>query len=269
VLAPRGHKLGNVRDRGDEGFVLSAGGRYDIVNVPKGLVRVEYDFYQTLHAHIEDFNFQSHRVRATGAFALRPDLWAGLQSGYSYYTLGDHSYLSNPYVMPYLSYLESDWGLTQIIYRHDGTTYLSSPFHEVRDGTTDAAGASQTFFARGGRYLTLGYQYDEENPFHEVGNDFKSANHQGYIGVGFPAWFETAVDLLYLYRNDDYTKPNSFASFRKTRADNEHHMFASVKRALGPHLAVALAYYGTVNTSNIAVFDYRRSVVSALFQVSY
>lgn len=270
VLAPRGHKLGRVRDRGDEGFILSAGGRYDVLNREDALVRVEYDFYQTLHPNIEDFNFRSHRVRTTGAYALLPELWIGAQVGYNHYSLGDHSYLNDPYVMPYVSYVEGSWGLTQVVYRHDWSTYLSRPFHELRDGTTDGTGVSQTFYAGGGsRYLTLGYQYEEENPFHKIGDDYRQRAHQTYVGVGFPAFFQTAVDLLYLYRFSDYTEPNSFAAFRKSRDDDEHHMFASVRRALNEHLSVALAYYGTVNESNIRIFDYRRSVVSALFQVSY
>jgi len=270
VLAPRGHARGGVDDRGDEAFLVSAGGRYDVLDREDALVRVEYDFYQTLHLHIDDFDFSSHRPRATAACALLPELWVGAQVGYNYYTLGDHGYLNDPYVMPYVSYVEGGWGLTQLIYRHDWSTYLSRPFHEVRDGETNAAGVGQTFYARGGsRYLTLGYQYEGERPYHTVGADWRQDGHQAYVGVGFPAWLETAVDLLYLYRFSDYTEPNSFAAFRKSRDDDEHHMFASVRRALNEHLSLGLAYYGTVNESNIAIFDYRRSVVSALLQVSY
>jgi tetratricopeptide (TPR) repeat protein len=270
VLAPRGHTLGAVDDRGDVFFTLAGGGRYDVVNSKSLLVRLEYDLYQTLHPHITDFDFRSHRVRGTVSYALRPDLWAGVQGGYNHYTLGPHSYLSEPFVMPFLSYLEASWGMSQVTWRHGDSTYLTTPFHEIRDGRTDAIGGSQTFYLdEGAKYLTLGFQYDRENPSSKVGNDWENDGSQAYVGVGFPAWCKTSIDLLYLYRYDDYVHRNSFAGFRKQRYDDEHHMYAGVRRPITEHLSAAIVYYGTVNTSNIPLFDYRRSVVSALLQVTY
>lgn len=270
VLAPRGHTRGGINDRGDVMFTLAGGGRYDVVNRKDLLVRLEYDLYQTLHPHITDFDFRSHRARGTVSYALRPDLWAGVQGGYNHYTLGPHSYLSEPFVMPFLSYLEGSLGMTQVTWRHGDSTYLTRPFHEIRDGRTDAIGGSQTFYLdEGAKYLTLGFQYERENPSSKVGNDWENDGSQAYVGVGFPAWCKTSVDLLYLYRYDDYVHRNSFAGFRKQRYDNEHHMYAGVRRPITQHLSAAIVYYGTVNTSNIPIFDYRRSVVSALLQVTY
>ena len=93
--------------------------------------------------------------------------------------------------------------------------------------------------------------------------------NQAYTGVGFPLGWETAAELIYLYANDDYIRPNDQAAFQKTRTDNEHHLYAALRRALGERVHVQLAYWGTINTSNIGTFDYRRNVVSVLFDVTY
>jgi hypothetical protein len=269
VLAPRGHARGAVNDRGDEAFILSGGGRYDVVDREDALLRVEYDLYQTLHLDIDDFDFRSHRVRATGSGAVFPWLWIGAQGGYNHFTLGPHSYLSEPYAMPFLSYVGGNWGVAQLSWRHAYDTFLSNPFHEVRDGRTDQLALSQTFYLGGARALTFGYTWGEENPERQVGNDYELIFHQGWIDYTFPLWWEIQADLMYLYRYDDYTKRNSTVDFRKTRSDNEHHMYASFRRPITEHLSTSLVYFGTVNTSNLPLFDYRRNVVALLFTVSY
>jgi tetratricopeptide (TPR) repeat protein len=269
VLAPRGHTRGGVSERGDEAFIFSGGGRYDVIDREDALLRVEYDLYQTLHLEIDDFDFRSHRGRATGSYAVVPWLWIGAQSGYNHFTLGNHSYLSEPFVMPFLSYIGGNWGVAQLSYRYAHDTFLSDPFHDVRDGPTNQVSLSQTFYLGGARALTFGYTWGNENPERSAGNDYELVFNQGWIDYTFPLWWDIQADLMYLYRYDDYTEPNSTVNFTKTRSDNEHHMFASFKRPITEHLSTSLVYFGTVNPSNIQIFDYRRNVVALLLTVSY
>ncbi len=267
-LAPGGRFQFGGGARGDAVFILAGGGRYDLLQRPDTLARVEYDLYQTLHPDIDDFDFRSHRARATVSRALGENVWAGMQGGYDYATLGSSSYLSEPYVLPFLSLLEGRRGLTQVSYRRGWATYLTAPFHDVRDGPNDAVVASQTFYWDA-RSLSVGYQYGEERPTHAVGNDYRFVSHQGYVGVGFPAWYGTSVDLMYLFRYDDYTKPNSQDDFRKTRLDKANEFSAGVRRPITKHLSAALVYAGTLNGSNLALFEYNRHVVSGLLEVTF
>ena len=270
TIAPGGQIGEQFGDRDDVAFILSGGGRYDLIDRPDALVRLEYDLYQTLHVDLTDFDFRAHHVRGTASYALLPSLWAGVQGGYHHYTLGPHSYLSEPSVQPFLSLLEGNWGLTQAFYRYGDDTYLSQPFHDVRDGPTNAGGLDQTLYGPdGASYLTMGYQFGTENPTRAVGNDFQLRFHQAYVGVGVPAWWQTAVDLMYLYRYDDYTHPNSVVDFRKRRHDSTHYFYASVARPLVPHVSVVVAYFGTIDFSNISLYEYHRNVVSAVLEVTY
>lgn len=294
VLAPRGNTAGAISDPGDMGVILSAGGRYDLVTGATVLVRAEYDIYQVWRPNIDDFDFQSHRPRGTVSYAIRPSIWAGVQGGYSYYRLGDGSFLGEPFVFPFVSFVHGGKGLTQITYRHGDTTYFSAPFENLRDGRVFRVGASHTFYGAGGKYLTLGYGYGREDPsprflrgpVTESGvsycrrdtssditlpcpRDFEYFFNEVSVAVGFGAWWKTLVDVMYLYRYDEYTEPNSLAGFRKRRYDSGHNFFAQVLRPIGEHVRVAVAYFGTINPSNIDLYDYRRNVVSGTLEVVY
>jgi tetratricopeptide (TPR) repeat protein len=271
TIAPGGLTGEQFGDRDDVGFVLTGGGRYDVIDRSDALVRLEYDLYQTLHVSLTDFDFRAHHIRGTASHALIPSLlWGGVQGGYHHYTLGPHSYLSQPTVMPFLSLLEGGWGLTQLSYRFGYDTYLSTAFHEVRDGPSHAVGLDQTLYELAGTsYVAAGYQWGTEDPIRTSGNDYELQFHQAYAGVGIPVGWKVALDLMYLYRYDDYTHPNSFVDFRKARHDSTHYFYASVSRPIIPHVSVAIAYFGTIDYSNISLYEYHRNVVSAVLEVTY
>jgi hypothetical protein len=42
-----------------------------------------------------------------------------------------------------------------------------------------------------------------------------------------------------------------------------------VARPLVPHVSVVVAYFGTVDFSNINLYEYHRNVVSAVLEVTY
>jgi hypothetical protein len=260
-------------DRKDDGaFVLSGGGHFDVVDRPDFLFRLEYDLYQTLHMNEHAWDFRSQRIQGTISHALRPDLWIGVQGGYNHYTLGPHSYLGEPFVMPFVSLLEGRWGLTQVNYRHSDTTYFSV-FHELRDGPIESAGIRQDLFFAGQRYLSGGYQFTSEDPTRSIGNDWTSYANELYIGGGLPLWWGFYFDGQYLYRNEDYAHLNSYAllfeGVLKKRQDDGHYFYASLSHAIVPHVSVAIVYYGTINNSNVALFEYQRHVVATLLQVTY
>jgi hypothetical protein len=270
TIAPGGLTGEQFGKKNDAAFILSGGGRYDLVLLPDALVRLEYDLYQTLHPHLSDFDFRAHHVRGTASHSILSWVWAGVEAGYHHYTLGPHSYLSEPSVLPFVSFLEESWGLTQVSYRYANDTYLTAPFHDVRDGPANAFGIDQSLYGSdGASYLTFGYQFGTENPTRDVGNDYQLRFNQVYAGVGFPAWWQTAVDLMYLYRYDNYAHRNSVVDFSKRRHDSTHYFYASVARPIIPHVSVVVAYFGTIDFSNISLYQYHRNVVSAVLEVTY
>src|SRR5688572_3011203 len=224
TIEPRGRAASaGLGDQDDAAFVFGLGTRFDLVDRPNLLLRFEYDLYQTLHPDLDEFDFRSHEPRGTASFGLTPELWLGVQGGYNHYTLGEDSYQGEPYVMPFVSYVEGDWGLTQLLYRHGTDTYFSPPFDEERDGNNQTVNLGQTFYFADDRYVTTGYQWNTENPSRSsvIANDWEFVSNQGYLGAGAQLPWDVFADVLYLFRYDDYKHPNSFAApVVKTRLDH-------------------------------------------------
>lgn len=252
--------------RGDAGFLFTLAGHYDPWRDDRTLVRLDYDFFQVLHPSLNDFDLTSNRFRGTFSRAVVPSLWLGLQTGYDHTVLHTHAYLQEPWLMPYASYLEGDRGATQMTYRHGWEDYLGTPFGGFpydRDGPLDTIGITQLLFFLDRRLTaTIGWAFETENPDKASGNDFARHTQLGRVGLRFPGWWRTLVDLDYVYRYDDYTKPNSATNFRKTRLDNGNYLATYVRRPILPHLDALLSYFVTVNGSNIPLYDYNRQVVA-------
>jgi len=281
-VLPGGQAGEGQGDTNDVGWVAAFSAQYNLIERSNFLLRAEYDLYQTLHLDISDFDFRSQQPRLTASYGLTPELWIGTQGGYNYYSLGNSTYEGEPYVLPFVSYLEGTWGLTQVLYRWGEATYMSSPFTGVRSGPDQTVDASQTFFLGDDRYVTVGFDWTNENPdattcdqappvgkCRAFGNDWQFSSYQGYLGVGSPIPFGAYLDFLYLFRSDDYKWPNSFANYTKSRQDYGNYLYIGITRPITEHISAAVTYYGTFNPSNIPDFQYTRNVVSTLLQVTY
>jgi hypothetical protein len=259
-------QLDHSNGKEDAGFLFTLRGHYDPYRDDRTLLRLDYDFFQVIHTQERDFDYRSQRFRATASRSIVPGLWVGVQGGYDHGTLDTHAYLQEPWVMPYVSYVEGDRGSTQVMYRVGNQDYLGSPFGVPtldRDGISNAVGVNQLLFFFDRRLAAnVGYTYEEATPYHASGNDFAVHTHQARAGVRFPAYWRTLVDLDYVYRYDGYTKLNSAVDFRKKRVDNGNYMSLAIRRPIIDHLDGVLTYFATVNPSNIQRYDYDRNVVS-------
>jgi hypothetical protein len=258
----------------DAGFLFTLAGHVDPYRDDRTLVRLDYDFFQVLHTEETDFDVRSNRFRGTLSRAIVPGTWVGLQGGYDHTTLDSHAYLQEPWVMPFASIVEGDFGATQFVYRHTAQDYLGSPFGGTpinRDGSLDAGGITQLIYLFDRRLaLTLAYTYEQASPFHASGNDFARNSHVGDVGLRFQAWWRVLVDVSYQYREDGYTEPNSIAlpAFVK-RKDEGHYVTTYLRRPIFQNLDAVLSYFATVNGSNLALYDYHRHVVALEMRYSF
>jgi hypothetical protein len=269
ALDPTGQPLpGQPANPADGAATLAAGGLLELLDTARWQASLQYDLYQTLHFRLQDFNLRSNRVMTTAGFAVTPVVWAGFQAGYQHYALGGAPYSGAPFVTPFASLVEGAWGLTQLVYQHAPVTYFSPPFENVRDGPTDTASLSQTVYW-GSHYFTAGYEFGSVRPFSTAGNDFRERYQQASVGVGFVPGWRTTIDLVYLFRYENYPEPNSAADFRTSRQDTVSQFSVGVHRPVTANLSVGLMYYGTVDNSNIAVYQYRRNIVAAELRFAY
>ena len=271
ALDPTGQRVpDSVADPADGAITLGAGLSYHVLDQDWVNLTLDYDLYQTLHFRLVEYDLRSNRIQATAGVELLPQLWLGAQGGFEQYALGGDGFSREPFVAPFVSYTQGDWGLTQLLYRHGYTTYLQGVFEDIRNGPTDVATLSQTFYWRRS-YATVGYEFGSERPVSAAGDDYRFRYNQGYVGVGFTPGWRSAIDVTYVYRHENYTEPNSLASppFSADRQDDINQLQVALRRSIGRWFSVGLTYYGTFDDSNIDFYTYDRHIVSAEVRFAY
>jgi Flp pilus assembly protein TadD len=279
VLAPSDSELKTLQGIGrtDDGrAVIEAGGDYVLLDSDVGSVRAEYDFYQSMHFHLNKFDLQGHRVRLD-ARAQRAQFGYGLAFTYDFYALNYQSFFQEGLLTPWVAYSESANAAIQAYYTVRGRDFFREPFDPARNGVDNAFGLRQ-YLGLGAvdGVLSFGYQFDSEST---DANDFDYTGNQADVNVVFPVMNLATAQLGYLFRLEDYRHPNSRSDFTARRHDNEHQFTVAVSHNLTEHITLTLAYVGVLNNSNIVEvfsdgsthrpFQYDRNIVSVGARVTF
>jgi tetratricopeptide (TPR) repeat protein len=266
VLAPDDSDIASTRgisDEGDGRFVIGAGGRYRFIDADSLTATASYDFHQSVHFDLTEFDLQGHRVRAD--VMSRPRLFQyGFSGIYDFYALNYQTYSNEGRFIPWLSLFEGEVAATQVYYGFRVRDFLRRPFDPFLDDYRHAFGLRQHFLLGAvGRVLSVGYQFDDDDPISDDGNEFEHQGHEWDVAVAFKIedWVDSTAG--YLFRLEDYQFPNSRNPSGFRRHDREHGFIIQVARQITESLTVDLHYIGIVNDSNTEPFEYTRHVVSA------
>jgi tetratricopeptide (TPR) repeat protein len=278
-LAPSDSDLKTAQGIGRESdgrTAIEAGGDYVLLNGDLGSVRAEYDFYQSVHFNLTEFDLQGHRVLLDAGAQPAP-FGYGLALTYDFYALDYQSFFQEGLVTPWVAYAESEDAITQAYYTFRNRNFFREPFDPGRNGNDNALGLRQ-YFTLGAvdRVLSFGYQFDSEGT---TANDFDYTANQADIEVSLPVMDMATVELGYLLRLEDYRHPNSRDAFAYRRHDNEHQFALAASHNLTEHVALTLAYIGVINNSNVIEvfsdgsghrpFEYDRNIVSGGVRVTF
>lgn len=277
VLAPSdaGVKIAEGIPRQSDGrAVIGLGGDYQLLDTDVGSLRVEYDFYQSIHFHLTEFDLQGHRVRLD-ATSARGSLTYGISGIYDFYALDYQSFFQEGLGTPWIAVNEGDNAATQLYYTLRGRAFFREPYSPARNGINNAIGIRQ--YVDLGRLgpadwlLGFGYQFDAEDTTQNSAgaNDFQNKGNQADIGLSFPLYTWAQAQVAYQFRLEDYQFPNSRADLVFRRHDNEHQVVVAVQRNLIANLSAELDYIGVINNSNIANFQYDRDIFAASVRVAF
>lgn len=253
--------------------VLAVGGAYRILDSNLAQGTLSYGLTQSLHFQANDFDLQGHRLRldlSSPAGALQ----YGVTGLYDFYLLHFEKFYQQGLAIPWIAYRESDVTATQLYYRFRSRDYLNDPFDPFRDGYNNAVGLRQ-FFLLGavGRQLSAGYQWEDENPISDDGNDFEYSAHQIDLRFDFEVFDWASGVAGYLFRFEDYQFRNSRTgsppAFGRRRHDRQQQLVLHFERPLIPHLIGEVEYLGVINDTNIDEFEYNRHVLSAAIRVEF
>jgi tetratricopeptide (TPR) repeat protein len=293
VLAPSdaGVKVSQGITRQSDGrSVIALGGDYQLLDTNFGSARAEYDFYQSIHFHLTEFDLQGHRVRLD-LTSVPGTLSYGISGIYDFYALDYQSFFQEGLGTPWVAVNESNAASTQAYYTVRGRDFFRQPYDPPRDSLNNAVGIRQYFdlgtLGPTNWLLNFGYQFDAEETLthgHDGqpivctpttqtsgcgGRDFQYKGNQADVDLSFPIYSFVQVELAYLFRLEDYQFVNSRSDFQFRRHDNEHQVAIAVQRNLTANISAEIDYFGVINNSNIANFQYDRDIFAASVRVTF
>jgi tetratricopeptide (TPR) repeat protein len=264
VLAPATDlpSLG-ITQQADGRVVMSAGADLYPWRSPQANLLVGYNFFQSLHFELHDFNLQEHR--ATAQFARYwPWVRAGLLGRYSYYLLETDSFLQEVAGVPWLTVDEGDLGQTEMYFRTRYRDFLKLPYNPQLNAVNYAVGLRQLLFLGSGeRFAAVGYQFDRQDPTNSSGAQFGYNGNEVNAGIGWNLPASTLAEASYAFRYESYD------SASEGRTDTPSQVLVSLRTGLTNYLALSLAYFGTFHDSNRVEFDYNRHIGSVILEVIY
>ena len=233
---------------------------------------VGYTFHQTLHSHsaLKDFNVQSHEPKIFLVYD-KERLQTRVDYIFNYTEVGETPYVTSHTLNPLLTVVHRPDLSTQFSYRLNYHVYKPISFYtknEGRTGTNHALGATEHFYFNQGRQsVRVGYLYDQESADGDaVSDDWDMTGHQILVGA------QTRIDGGWVaeatgdYTHRDSTHANSFARSGEGPKRNDHvyALGGRLSREFSKAVEIGLQYAYVRNDSNLAVFDYDRSIYSIL-----
>ena len=267
LIAPSNSAFpGSGSREGDGAAVIGAGGSYTLLDTSFGSLRASYDFSQSIHFKLTEFDLQGHRLRLDAA--SQPGVVSyGLSGTYDVYLLDYQSFFQEVLATPWVAVAEGSDAATQLYYTARGRDFFRRPYDPPRDAVDNAVGLRQDVaLGEIDRLLSFGYQFDSEN---SSGSDFEYNGNQFDVGVTAPLFGIARGQAAYQFRLDDYQFPNSRTNFTKRRHDNEHQFSAGLEHDLTSNLVLTFYYIGVIHNSNIDDFEYDRNIVSLGLRVQF
>jgi len=260
-LAPTSDQAG-FDQQADGRAVLSAGGNYTLWQTRPVQLRAGYDFFQSLHFDLSDFNVQANRVtvQATGGMGI---VSGGVLGAYDYYLRETDSYMQEGEAFPWLTVAE-EWGRSQVFYRFRRRDFKEAAVRDALDSLGHTVGFDQyVYLGIPDRYLVGGYRYDLLDPADGAQDVFMYHANQGWGGIGWMWPLAISTELDFAYRVKDYRAASG------GRVDNEYRVICSAFKPVAVYTSVGLTYFGTFNESNQPVYQYNRHIVSLSVQVRF
>jgi len=261
--------------QGDSRLTIGLGGAYAPWRNDWAQFTVGYDFFQSFHDTLNEFDLQDHGPSAQILATLGP-VQLGLLGRYDYYLLDNQSFLQEGTALPWVTVFSGNAGRLEVMYRMRRRDFKIQSF-AVRNAFNHAVGAKQFFYlGSADRYLSVGYQFDHEDPV--MGNtEAQSFAYDGNeVNLGVGAWlpYQLHAEATYAYRHEHYGQDSAevetlLSGSRSRRNDNENEVVVAVRKAIFEHLDITAAYFGDFNNSNNSDFQYRRHVGSVALEVRY
>jgi tetratricopeptide (TPR) repeat protein len=269
-----------ISTEADSRIVFTLLGRLQPLRTPLWRAGAEYALYQSVQFSLSEFDLQSHTAGLFASHKLdRVTLYGAANYNITYLDSRPfhdlHWFSEAVTLQPSATIQEAEtlFAVASVRYRiSDFSNHFQSipPGQEAvreRDGWTIRTGVHQFLtFNNQQASLRLSYHYEGSR---NDGTDWEYNSHEIGLGLHLPLWGGVVLDADGSYTRFDYLHVNSFdtdplailtATDQHKRIDDRWIGSVTFSRALGQYLSVVLGLVYTRNMSNVAFFDYDRTI---------
>ncbi|MDZ7379013.1 MAG: tetratricopeptide repeat protein [candidate division KSB1 bacterium] len=283
ILEPNDVAIGS---QADGRVILRVVGRVFPLRTPQWHIGAEYDFFQSLHFTLHDFDIRGHTFELFGRLKLQP-VTLRLAANYTLTDLDNSRYAESFTVRPSATVQQTDTLFAIVTLQISPEQFFTDvapgqdPAVRSRDGWRVRGGLDQYWLFNNKRaYARLGYHYETQS---SEGSDWDYHSHEVSLGVQTPLWAGLTLDVNGTYNRFTYQHVNSFsccldargglgildANDTRKRTDNRWTASIALSRDVGPFFTVSAGYTHVSNVSNLAFFDYRRNIVTLAISGRY
>lgn len=249
----------------DWSAVINLGGSYRFLKTNRFEAAAGYSLYQNFHDRLSDFDVTQNLLDLSGTYFISSELKINVAYTYEYLLLGNNLYDDANSVAAMLSNSSSRWGYSSLEYRFRATDYRNSALYtdnNLRNGVNNTLTVTHLL-----PFDSLGSVWGS----YALESDSTRRDYWDYIGNRFLLGVQAdlPLKLTAAVTGEVYWKQYSAddPTYNTTRNDTQYSFGASLTSRLSERYSVTLAGLYIRNDSNIAQYDYSRSLTSLMFNV--
>lgn len=264
LLEPNNPIAAQGRRKSDWRAVLTLDGAYRFLKSETTAADAGYQFYQSVHRDLHDFNIQQHNLKLAVTHDLSKTAKAGIKYTFGYTLAGGSRFSTSNETIPFVTMGFTPASLTEFHYICEKGRFHNSasfPLNAQQSGTDRTGGLLHTVRLGAAANLSIGYDYDAN----EANERFWSyRGHKGSLSVqGTRGDYTASLSASYY----DRRYREVIAGYTEKRHDGVQEYSAGLSRNMGKDLSLTVSELYTVNDSNLSPYEYTRNILG-LFVVT-
>jgi hypothetical protein len=245
-------------NKSDKAAVIEGAAGFKFINTKSLKLEAGYDFYQTLHKDLTNFDLQIHGLSLSASSDIGGAFDVGGSYRFDHVLLGGSSFLDMHTVRPSVGYSIDNLHLVAAYeYQHRN---FRTPATETRDANDNSGSLTAYYIPASGTVLSAGYKLTRETA---VGPEFDYWGH--FFDVGAKVTLPLGVidpifRASYRYYQKNYS--NITPLINTKRDDKRHNFKTSLQVPIVAGVFTKLQYEYTKAISNLPSADYHENVVT-------
>lgn len=257
----------DIGKKDDSRFVLNLAGSYIPLKGARGDLTLNYAFFQSQHARIDEFNVAQNMAELVGRYKINNRLALRYSTVYQHLLLGSKLFDYAIMTGPSFVISEGKGQTTLIDFRYRSTEYQNVFIFKnnaIRSGSNYLGAITQTVACSPNALVRVGYAGDVDQTRSPL---WDGVGHKVSLEGSFILPHDSLLDIYGEYYRKDYD--GIYASIRERRTDSAWSAVITATTYFEDRYGVSLRALYSRNISNVQAFNISRVIPSILFDVRF